>query len=50
MLSEHQLTVHPLDSQPVGAELGLASQRLCVSFRVEMDFVVQLGEVIWSES
>ncbi|MFA9563127.1 MAG: FAD-dependent oxidoreductase [Acidimicrobiales bacterium] len=50
MLSEHQLTVHPLDSQPVGAELGLASQRIYVSFRVEMDFVVQLGEVIWSES
>ena len=50
MLREHQLTVHPLDSQPVGNELGLASQRISVSFRVEMDFTVQLGEVIWSDS
>jgi hypothetical protein len=45
-----RLKVHPLDSEPVATELGLASQRIRVSFRVEMDFTVQLGEVIWSES
>lgn len=50
MRRDHRLTVHPLDSQPVGHELGLVSQRTSVSFRVEMDFTVPPGEVIWPES
>jgi hypothetical protein len=47
MLAEHQLTVHPLDSHPVGAELGLETQTLGLAYRVEMDFDVGGGRVLW---
>jgi hypothetical protein len=44
---EHQLTVHELDSHPVIGELGLESQSLGLAYRVEMDFVVGGGRVLW---
>ncbi|MGI8921231.1 MAG: hypothetical protein ACR2HD_06095 [Solirubrobacteraceae bacterium] len=43
----HQLTVHDLDSHPVGAELGLESQPTELAYKVEMDFEVGGGEVLW---
>jgi hypothetical protein len=47
VLSAHELTVHPLDSHPVRTELGLESQTLELAYRVEMDFNVGGGRVLW---
>jgi hypothetical protein len=47
MLAEHALTVHALDSHPVRDELGLDSQTLGLAYRVEMDFDVGSGRVLW---
>jgi hypothetical protein len=47
ILAEHKLTVHPLDSHPVGTELGLKDQTLGLAYRVEMDFDVGAGRVLW---
>jgi hypothetical protein len=47
MLAEHHLTVHALDSHPVRTELGLDSQTLGLAYRVEMDFDVGAGRVLW---
>jgi hypothetical protein len=50
VLSAHELTVHPLDSHPVRTELGLDSQTLELAYRVEMDFDVGGGRVLWEAS
>jgi hypothetical protein len=47
VLHEHTLTVHELDSHPVAAELGLEDQTLGPAYRVEMDFNVGWGHVLW---
>jgi hypothetical protein len=47
VLREHKLTVHKLDSHPVTAELGLDDQTLGPAYRVEMDFDVGWGHVLW---
>ncbi len=47
VLHEHRLTVHELDSHPVIAELGLSDQTLGPAYRVEMDFNVGWGHVLW---
>jgi acetoacetate decarboxylase len=47
VLNEHRLTVHKLDSHPVTAELGLDDQTLGPAYRVEMDFNVGSGHVLW---
>jgi Acetoacetate decarboxylase (ADC) len=47
ILSPHQLTVHPLDSHPVATELGLQDQPLELAYRVEMNFDVGGGRVLW---
>jgi hypothetical protein len=47
VLAEHRLTVHALDSHPVREELGLESQTLGLAYRVEMDFDVGGGRVLW---
>jgi len=47
MLAAHELTVHPLESHPVRDELGLESQTLGLAYRVEMDFNVGAGRVLW---
>jgi hypothetical protein len=47
LLREHALTVHPLDSHPVIDELGLETQTLGLAYRVEMDFNVGGGRVLW---
>ena len=44
---EYRLTVSPLDSHPLGAELGLADQTIRYAFRAESDFVVEPGRVLW---
>ncbi|MBV8940239.1 MAG: hypothetical protein JO240_00735 [Solirubrobacterales bacterium] len=47
LLNAHHLTVHALDSHPVGTELGLETQALELAYRVEMDFNVGGGRVLW---
>jgi hypothetical protein len=47
LLLEHDLTVHKLDSHPVIDELGLDDQRLGLGYKVEMDFNVGDGRVLW---
>jgi hypothetical protein len=44
---EHQLAVTQVDSEPIADELGLADQAVPLAFRVEMDFLVPRGEVLW---
>ena len=41
--NDHRIRVHPLDSHPIGQELGLADQQAEVSFEVEIDFIVEDG-------
>jgi hypothetical protein len=47
LLYEHELQVSELDSHPVGAELGLASQTLAVAYEAELEFDVGGGRVLW---
>jgi hypothetical protein len=47
---EHNLTVHHLDSHPVSTELGLDDQKLGPAYKVEMDFDVGAGRVLWDAS
>jgi hypothetical protein len=47
MLLEHQLTVHKLDSHPIATELGLRDQTLTIAYKVQMDFDVGWGQVLW---
>jgi hypothetical protein len=47
LLNEHTLTVHHLDSHPVGEELGLSSQTLGVAYKANVEFTVGGGRVLW---
>jgi uncharacterized protein with NAD-binding domain and iron-sulfur cluster len=47
-LGTHKLTVNRLASHPLEDVLGLASGPLGPSFRVQMDFIVESGRVLWS--
>jgi hypothetical protein len=47
LANRHELTVHELDSHPVITELGLRSQPTEHGYRVEMDFDVGDGSVLW---
>jgi hypothetical protein len=46
-LREHHLRVLPLDSHPVGDDLGLRDQTIHLSYRIEMDFSLRPGRVLW---
>jgi hypothetical protein len=41
------MTVHPLDSQPLGDELGLTSGPVHLAYSGEIDFLVGGGRVVW---
>lgn len=45
---EYRLTLHHIDSHPVGADLGIEDQDLTVGFKVSMDFLQDVGEVLWT--
>ena len=47
LLGTFRLEVTPLDSQPVGPELGLVSQDLTFGFQVDMDFIQEAGNVLF---
>ena len=44
------LTIHPLDSHPIGQEMGVTSQRASLAFDAEMDMVVKNGVEIGTVS
>jgi hypothetical protein len=50
VLGEHRLAVHQLDSHPVIAELGLEDQTLGPAYRVQMNFNVGGGQVLWDSA
>jgi hypothetical protein len=45
-IEEWALTIHPLDSHPIGPELGLGNQRTRLSYRLEFDMSVGTGTII----
>jgi uncharacterized protein with NAD-binding domain and iron-sulfur cluster len=49
-LGTHSLVVYPLDSHPLAAQIGLADQRLNVGYKIDMDFELENGRVLWDSS
>jgi Acetoacetate decarboxylase (ADC) len=47
LLHSYEMTVHPLDSQPLGDELGLTSGPVSLAYSCEIDFLVGGGRVVW---
>jgi hypothetical protein len=47
---EYAVTITPLDSHPLTAELGLTSQTTRWGFRTESDFALEAGRVLWDSS
>jgi hypothetical protein len=43
----YQLKVQDIDSHPIAADLGIADQELKVGFKIEMDFIQDVGRVLW---
>jgi uncharacterized protein with NAD-binding domain and iron-sulfur cluster len=43
----YYFALHPLDSHPLGDDLGLVSQNVPLAFRVQMDFTQEAGMVVW---
>src|SRR5205814_1658396 len=49
LMDEYQFTiVNQLDSYPLTTDLGLVDQKPLVSFKLEMDFVLQEGREVWN--
>jgi hypothetical protein len=42
-LTEWDVTIHPLDSHPIGQELGVESGRALMAYEAELDMVVLTG-------
>jgi uncharacterized protein with NAD-binding domain and iron-sulfur cluster len=47
VLGAHELVVHDLDSHPLADRLGLAGGPVALAFRVDMDFTIESGRVLW---
>jgi hypothetical protein len=47
LLHSYDMTIHPLDSQPLAAELGLTSGPVHLAYECEIDFDVGGGRVVW---
>jgi hypothetical protein len=43
---KRELVIHDMDSAPLGAELGLRTQVATVALEQELDFILDLGEII----
>jgi hypothetical protein len=46
-LGEHKLTVSPAPSEGLDTDLGLTSQDVDFALKVQMDFTVEPGRVVW---
>jgi hypothetical protein len=47
---DYDLTLHRLDSHPLHDELGLSDQRVTLACRMDFDFVIEAGRVVWDFS
>ena len=47
LTDEYQLTLHDVDSHPLAEDLGIADQIVSVGFKIEMDFLQDVGTVLW---
>lgn len=47
LLYSYEMTIHPLDSQPLADELGLSSGPVHLAYECEIDFLVGGGRVVW---
>ena len=47
LLSQFEFALRHLDSHPIAAELGVRSQRPRFALKLEMDFVLEDGAVLW---
>jgi hypothetical protein len=47
LLHSYDMTIHPLDSQPLADELGLSSGPVHLAYECEIDFLVGGGRVVW---
>ncbi|QEC50466.1 hypothetical protein FSW04_24720 [Baekduia soli] len=45
---DYDLTLHHLDSHPLGDELGLTDQRVTLAARLDFDFLIEAGTVAWA--
>lgn len=45
---DYDLRLHHLDSHPLHEELGLADQRVTLAARLDFDFLIEAGRVLWS--
>lgn len=47
LLNKYNFTLHALDSHPLSKDLGIKSQEVSLSYRVDMDFTQGTSEIIW---
>lgn len=47
LMLDYQLTIHHVDSHPLGTDLGIAPQTLLPGYAIEMDFLQDVGEIHW---
>jgi hypothetical protein len=47
LFGDFEFKLHHLDSHPVASELGVQSQVTHLAFEIEMDFVLNDGQVLW---
>jgi hypothetical protein len=47
LLGDFEFNLHHLDSHPVASELGVQSQVTRLALEIEMDFVLNDGQVLW---
>lgn len=45
---DYDLRLHHLDSHPLHDELGLADQRVTLACRLDFDFLIEAGRIVWS--
>jgi hypothetical protein len=44
---DYDLKLHHLDSHPLHEELGIAEQRVTLACRMDFDFLIEAGDVVW---
>jgi len=47
LTEQYSLKLHHIDSHPVGADLGIDDQVLDIGFKIKMDFLQDVGEILW---
>ena len=45
--TSYSLTIQPIQSHPLGTDLGIANQEVKIGFKIEMNFRQDVGRVLW---